>query len=77
MSVHKLGSHVRLWVLIFDSIESLFLVPFHGLFDIFETGGVDVVQVIGKDDRVLHGVYGTGTTTWEELVSSCGEDNDI
>lgn len=68
MTVHQLGCHIRLRILVLDSVESFFLVTLQRLLDIFEAGGVDVVQVVGKDDCVLHRVHSTGSTAWEELV---------
>lgn len=74
MTVHQFGGHVRLGVLFLDILESVGLVPVQGRLDVLETGGLDVVDLVGEDDGILHCVHGTRTTTWEELVGSYGKE---
>lgn len=74
MTVHQLGGRVRLGVLFLDILESLGLVPVQGRLDVLETGGLDVVDVVGEDDSILHGVHGTRSATWEELVGGYGKE---
>lgn len=68
MTVHQPGSHVRLRILVLDGVESFFLVALQRFLDIFEAGWVNVVQVVGKNDGVLHRVHSTSSTAWEEFV---------
>jgi hypothetical protein len=68
MPIHELGSHVRLRVLLLDIIESLGLVPVQGLLDVFETGGLGIVDVVGKNNSILHCVHSPRPAAWEELV---------
>jgi hypothetical protein len=70
MSVDKFCSDIGLWVLVLDGVVSFCLVITQRLLDILETGGLDVVDVICKEDCILHCIYCTGATAWEELVGS-------
>lgn len=76
MTVHQLGSHVRLRILVLDGVEAFFLVTLQREFDVLKAGGVDVVQVVSKDDSILHRVHSTSSTAWEELVGSYKQKKD-
>lgn len=67
VSVDELGCHVRLWVLVHDGDEPLALVIAQCDLDVVERGGFNVVQVVGEEDGVLHGVDCTRSTAWEDL----------
>lgn len=67
MSVDELGGHVRLWVLVYDGVEPLVLIIAQCGLDVVERSWFDVVQVVGEEDGVLHGVDCTGSTAWQDL----------
>ena len=67
VSVDEFGGHVRLWVLVHDGFEPLVLVIAQCGLDVVDSSGLDVVQMVGKEDSVLHGVDCTGSTACEDL----------
>ena len=67
MSKYEFGTDVRLRILVLDGLESLILVVAQRDLDVVKTGGLDVVDVVGEDDRILHGVYCSCSAAWKEL----------
>lgn len=67
MSIDEFGGDVRLWVLVLDGVVPFVLVFAQCLCDIIKGGGLDIIQVVGEEDCILHRVYCAGTTAWKEL----------
>lgn len=70
MSKNEFGADMRLRILVLDSPKTLLLVITQRCLDVVETGGFDIVDVIGKDDCVLHCIHCSCATAWEEFVCS-------
>lgn len=67
MSKDEFGTDVRLRILVLDGLESLVLVVAQRDLGVPKTGGFDVVDVVGEEDRVLHGVHCSFSAAWKEL----------
>lgn len=67
MSIHQLGANIGLRVLILDGVESLLFVVVKCGFDIVETGGQHVVDMVGKENSVLHCIDRAGACARKKL----------
>lgn len=77
MTKDEFGADVRLRILVLDGLESLVLVVAQRDLNVVKTGGFDVVDVIGEEDRVLHGVHRTSTAAWKELQLKDGDTKEL
>jgi len=67
VSIHQLGTDVRLRILVLDRVEALFLVLIQCALNILMSCWLDVVDVVGNKNRVLHGIDSSCSGAGEEL----------
>lgn len=67
VSIHQLGTDVRLRILLLDRFEALFLVLIQCGLNILMTRWLDVVDVVGDENCVLHSIDSSCSGAGKEL----------
>lgn len=76
MSKNEFGTDVRLRILVLDGLKSLILVVTQRSLDVVKTGGLDVIDVVSEEHRILHGVHCASTAAWKKLELKEIETNE-